>query len=226
MTENDIASRLDEFAQTHGAVLLGMHRELTSLKSDVESQLRDTTQHLVGKLDQCTADQVGVLEHVNHQATTAVKDIETKSSRLLREAKLLNDETRKEATDSLSILHREATNLKESLIQTESDASRELDNLIRNGRALLKLKQQELDSNQAKIVTYVSIQQRLLDEQAEDLKSQRQMVFELQTQLDQKIATHQMAVDRFNATTRKVAIASVALFFGLMLWYGINQWMP
>jgi hypothetical protein len=95
MTENDIAFRLDEFAQTHRAVLLGMHRELMLLKSDVESQWGVAAQRLASKLDQFTADQVGVLEQVEQQETTLTYAFEIKSSHLLGEVMRFSDKTRR-----------------------------------------------------------------------------------------------------------------------------------
>lgn len=39
MTDKTIEQRLDEFAETHGAVLLGMHKELGTLKQDATEQV-------------------------------------------------------------------------------------------------------------------------------------------------------------------------------------------
>lgn len=43
MTVANIDARLDAFSATHGAVLLGMHKELTTLKAEIEAKLQSHT---------------------------------------------------------------------------------------------------------------------------------------------------------------------------------------
>lgn len=225
MPTKDIDTRLNEFSETHGAVLLGMHRELSSLKADVESKLAVVIKSADEKLVQFREEQAGILNKVEQASASDLANFKTDSSRLINQAMSLLDDTGKVAAEGLSGLKNEASRFHSNFDQARRNAVSEIELLVSTGRSALTVSRKELDDSQSKIVAYMSVQQRLLDEHAESVKNQQQAILKLQTLLNEKTALHQQMVERFNAKTRQFAIASLVLLSVLLAWYGVNQWM-
>jgi chromosome segregation ATPase len=89
MTTNNIEDRLNEFAETHGAVLLGMHKELSTLKADSQAALAATIQDVRDQIDAFSKSQKDALHTTEKRAKAAQHSAE--------EAKRLLDETRTNA---------------------------------------------------------------------------------------------------------------------------------
>lgn len=107
MDSENLEERLDEFAETHGAVLLGMHKEVTTLKSEVFETLAKHSAEFRSKADDLAAKQQSSLDEMRSESALVAKEKQqtlqemqsklegfaARQDKLLTEAKAVLDKT-------------------------------------------------------------------------------------------------------------------------------------
>lgn len=74
MDSESLEERLDEFAETHGAVLLGMHKDVTTLKSEVGATLAKHSAEIQKKADDIAAKQHATLNEMRSISVLFAKE--------------------------------------------------------------------------------------------------------------------------------------------------------
>ncbi len=74
MNSENLEERLDEFAETHGGVLLGMHKDLTTLKSEVAATLAKHSAEIQKKAGDIAAKQHTTLDEMRSISVRFAKE--------------------------------------------------------------------------------------------------------------------------------------------------------
>jgi hypothetical protein len=89
MNSENLEERLDEFAETHGAVLLGMHKDVTTLKSEVAATLAKHSAEI-----QKMADDIAAKQHATcDEMQSKLYGFAARQDKLLTEANTVLDKT-------------------------------------------------------------------------------------------------------------------------------------
>lgn len=222
-TQHSVEKTLAEFTEVHGAVLLGMHRELQSIQKKVDEKIstetaaiKDYGENIHEKLQSINDKTFNISESL----TFSIELLKKKQFEIITH---VDKQIRDSKNDTLEIVNNARSEAESALAETKiafGDFYKDFKNKIQQETSRVL---QSVESRVNNLGDYFNAENEKLSLRASALEAQQHSVKESTDKLINETKIHQAQVIRLNKIMWASAVSAIAIFASLVVYRVYSQ---